>query len=93
MSDEHFTVESIGHVEADEGGFALVIAVDRAGIAEELRAAGAYLVVDDLACLVERAEETSPEVDRNSRDGGAFAIDADLQAIAEAAMHLCPAHP
>ena len=26
MSDEHFTVESIGHVEADEGGFALVIA-------------------------------------------------------------------
>ena len=26
MSDEHFTVQSIGHVEADAGGFALVIA-------------------------------------------------------------------
>jgi tRNA-Thr(GGU) m(6)t(6)A37 methyltransferase TsaA len=26
MSDEHFTVQSIGHVEVDEGGFTLVIA-------------------------------------------------------------------
>ena len=55
--------DSIAGIEAaSAGGFALVIAVDRAGIAAELRAAGADLVVDDLACLVEGTEETSPEL-------------------------------
>ena len=55
--------DSIAGIEAaSAGGFALIIAVNRAGIAEELRAAGADLVVDDLACLAEGAEETSPEL-------------------------------
>lgn len=43
---------------ASAGGFALVVAVDRAGIAQELHAAGADLVVADLTCLVEGAEKT-----------------------------------
>ncbi|MCR2763879.1 HAD-IA family hydrolase [Microbacterium sp. zg.B48] len=47
---------------AAAGGFALVIGVDRGTGPDELRRAGAHVVVDDLAALVRRPE-SSPQTD------------------------------
>lgn len=56
--------DALSGVEAGRnGGFALVVGVDRAGQAEALRAHGADLVVADLAELVDRAADPVYPVD------------------------------